>query len=125
MTRDEIIQLADQRAEAILDQIDQWYEKTGQTPDLIPLSNYVDEETFNFLLPSPGWTFQEWKQVNELVANMLRDEGLNVVLVDIALPAYYDFLARYNLSNTPANRALFTGWIIAPEPKPTPLKDSQ
>src|SRR5688572_10308682 len=107
---------ANQRAALILAKIKQ----QGQRPALIPLTDYADEATFNFLLPGSGWTFDDWHAVNEVVARRLRAEGFNVQLVRVTLPEYFDFLTRYRLTNTPAHRAQFAAWLLAPEPKPTP-----
>jgi hypothetical protein len=94
-------------------------------PALIPLTDYADAETFDFLLPGSGWTFDEWQAVNQEVARQLRAEGFNVQLVKVTLPEYFDFLARCDLRNTPENRAQFAAWIIAPEPRPEPLRDGR
>jgi hypothetical protein len=90
---------------------------------LIPLSDYADENTFNFLVVKPGWTFAEWRAVNLSVARQLQDHGFTVRLVRLELNEFFDFLARYNhLSNTPQNRAQFVAWKIAQEDtKPQPL----
>jgi hypothetical protein len=90
-------------------------------PALIPLTDYADEETYHFLFPNPGWTFDEWRTVNQETASQLQAQGLNVQHVKVTLPEFFDFLTRYNLPNTPENRAQFAAWIIAPEPRPKPL----
>lgn len=111
---------AEIRVEAMLDQV----EKLGRLPDLIPLSDYADEETFKFLLPKPGWAFEEWHAVNTEVASLLRDEGFNVQLVRLEMGEYIDWLARYKLNNTPQNRAQYVSWLIAPDnAKPNPILD--
>ena len=90
---------------------------------LIPLTDYADAETFNFLLPGSGWTFAEWRAVNQEVARQLQEQGFNVQLVNVTLPEYFDFLTRYHLKNTTENRAQFAAWLNAPEPRPEPLPD--
>jgi hypothetical protein len=91
-------------------------------PDVIPLSDYADENTFNFLLPKSGWSFAEWRAVNQEVARQLRERGFNVLLVRLDLNEFFDFLTRYGLNNTPENRAQFVAWRISPDnAKPQPL----
>jgi hypothetical protein len=95
--------------------------KTGVKPEVLALSQYEDEATFNFLLPHAGWTFKEWQAVNEYCAGELTKRGFIVGFVPVRLPNYYDFLTRYHLSNTRENRAQFVAWTLAPKPKPDPI----
>ena len=98
--------------------------ESDQRPDVITLTDYENEACFNFLLPDSGWTFSEWQAVNEKVARQLRqDHKLKVWRVPVKLHEYFDFLARYDLKNTPKNRAQFITWRTAPEPKPEPQRD--
>ena len=98
--------------------------ESDQRPDAVTLTDYVDEACFNFLLPASGWTFSEWQAVNEKVARQLQqNHKLKVSRVPIKLIEFFDFLARYNLKDTPANRAQFITWRTAPEPKPEPQRD--
>lgn len=85
-------------------------------PDVIPLSDYADEETFNFLLPKAGWTFDQWHAVNQHCADILRSHGYNVMLVKLELDAYYDFLTEHRLNNSPEARAQFVAWKALPPP---------
>ena len=93
-------------------------QELDRRPDLIPLTDYADAETFNFLLPRAGWTFEEWRAVNVEVGRQLSAEGFKVQFAKVTLNEFFDFLTRYHLDNTPENRAQFAAWVIAPEPKP-------
>jgi hypothetical protein len=94
-----------------------------QRPGVIPLTVYENEACFNFMLSAAGWTFSEWQAVNREVVRQLRTEHkLNVSVVSVKLIEYFDFLARYDLADTPRNRAQFIAWLTAPEPKPEPLR---
>lgn len=96
----------------------------GHKPDVIPLSDYADEETFNFLLPGNGWTFDQWHAVNTEVADQLRSLGFNVHMVKLDMVQFMDWLVRYGLKNNPQNRAQYVAWLVAPEnAKPTPQAD--
>jgi hypothetical protein len=96
----------------------------GHKPDLIPLSDYADAETFNFLLPGNGWTFDQWHAVNTQVADQLRSLGFNVRMVKLDMVQFMDWLVRYGLKNNPQNRAQYVSWLVAPEnAKPTPQAD--
>ena len=91
---------------------------------LIPLTDYADEATYRFLLPNSRWTFAKWRAVNIEVAGQLRDLGYNVTLVPLEMGEYIDWLVRFQLKNTPQNRAQYVSWRIAPEnDKPTPRPD--
>ena len=79
-------------------------------PDIIPLSDYADEATFNFLLPNAGWTFCQWHAVNQEVGRQLQARGYRVTFVKLELNEYFDFLTARYLTNTPENRAQFTAW---------------
>jgi hypothetical protein len=112
--------IARQRVGMMLDKISE----SDQRPDVITLTDYENEACFNFLLPDAGWTFSEWQAVNEKVARQLqKDHKLKVSRVPVKLHEYFDFLARYHLTNTPGNRAQFVAWRTAPEPKPEPQRD--
>lgn len=87
-------------------------------PDIIPLSDYADEQTFNFLLPKAGWTFEQWRAVNHEVARMLEARGYRVAFGRIELNEYFDFLAQRKLDNTPQTRALFAGLKACPPGAP-------
>jgi hypothetical protein len=80
-------------------------------PDFIPLSDYPDETTFNFLVPNAGWQFPEYRVVNNAVARLLRKRGWNVILVPIRLQEYFDWLAEFKRENTPNARAQFVGEV--------------
>ncbi len=106
--------------------IDALLKQTAQfgRPDVIPISDYVDAATFNFLLPGNGWTFAEWQAVNTECIRQLEARGFQVLRVPLELNDYMDFLTRYHLQNTPQNRAQYVSWKIMPDDmKPAPLKD--
>lgn len=89
-------------------------EKEFGRPDILPLSDYADEATFNFLLPNAGWTFDQWKAVNREVARMLEARGYRVAFGRIELNEYFDFLAKEKRDNTPQTRALYAGLKACP-----------
>jgi hypothetical protein len=89
-------------------------EKSFGRPDIIPLSDYADEATFNFLLPKAGWTFAQWRAVNQEVARQLEVRGYRVAFGRIELNEYFDFLAERNLENNPETRAMFAGLKACP-----------
>jgi len=95
----------------------------GARPRTIILSDYADETTFDFLLINPGWSFEEWRAVNHEAARLLESHGFTVNLVQLDMEGYFNFLARYNLENTPANRAQYVSWTSVTGPKPDPLPD--
>jgi hypothetical protein len=93
-------------------------------PELINLSDYEDEESFRFLCGMAGeWSLEYFRMVNKACARALRREGFKVQFVPIRMPEFFDWLARYDLKNTPANRAQFVLWTTTPEPKPTPQRN--
>jgi hypothetical protein len=51
----------------------------------------------------------------------MRKRGATIQMVPVDINAAFDWLARYNLPNTPANRAQYIAWLTSPDPKPTPL----
>ncbi|MBI4661506.1 MAG: hypothetical protein HY735_22010 [Verrucomicrobia bacterium] len=93
------------RLEMILERI----QRFGR-PGLIPLTDYADEQTYDFLLVNPGWTFAQWRAVNWEVARQLRERGYRVQLVRVEMAEFFDWLAEFKLPNTPANRAQFVAW---------------
>jgi hypothetical protein len=93
-------------------------------PDLVPLSQYADAETFNLLLgDKAGWTFEDWQAVNMEVARQLRARGYHVQMVRLEAMEFLDWCIRYKLPNTPANRAQFVSWkLCPPDAKPEPIR---
>lgn len=103
------------RLEMILERINRF----GR-PSLIPLTDYADELTYDFLLVNPGWTFTEYRAVNQEVARQLEALGYRVRLVRVEMAEFFNWLAKNQLPNTTANRAQFIVWKVAPlnaEPK--------
>lgn len=119
MKAKEIKREARQRVAAMLEQI----AAHGGRVDAVALSDYADAETFEFITVRPGWTFEEWRAVNQEAARLIEARGVAVRFVKVTLDDYFEFLARYDLKNTPANRAQFVGWLTCPEPRPAPMRD--
>lgn len=88
----------------------------------IKLSEYQDQPTLDFLQPGNTWTLEFHGMVNNALAREMKNRGAKVDFVPIILDAYFAWLAKFNLPNTPANRAQFISWMTAPDPKPDPLK---
>jgi len=92
-------------------------------PDVIQLSDYETEQDFRFLCGmADNWRLEYFRMVNQAAARLLRKEGFEVRFVALNLNSYHDFLAKYDLANSPANRAQYVAWATAPNPKPAPLK---
>lgn len=92
-------------------------------PTEIQLTDYEDATAFGFLRPGNPWPFAFWQSVNRAVARKLRRRKLKVRVVTLRMADYFDWLARFGLSNTTENRAQFITWMTAPEPKPIPQRN--
>lgn len=93
----------------------------GHVVSEIQLAEYTDAESYHFLRPGEPWPWKHHLSVVRAAARILRRENLNVRLVPLDLRSYLDWLARFDLKNTDANRAQFLAWSTAPEPKPHPI----
>lgn len=98
-------------------------EAGGQEIAEIQLAEYRDIESYQFLLHGEQWPWRHHLAVIRAVARILRRAKYSVRLVPIGLSDYLNFLARYDLKNTEANRAQFIAWATSPEPKPAPKSD--
>lgn len=105
---------------------DQYLQKLNLPPRLdravIQLSDYESDEDLYFLKSSNEWGLAFHRMVNEALARALRKRGAKIAFVLIRMKDYFAWLAKFDLPNTPANRAQFIGWSTAPEPKPQPIK---
>lgn len=97
--------------------------KAAGRVDLVPLSDYANESDFRLILgDNAGWEFEDWKAVNERIAQKLIQAGCNVRRVQIDPSGYFEFLKRYHLTNTTQNRAQYVSWKpLADDLKPKPI----
>lgn len=120
MTNRETQRMAEQRAALIMEQV-----AGAPTPvAMVPLSDYPTPEDFHTILGrDPGWTWQEFRQVNRAVQRILKRAGLNVSFVPLVAGDYFPWLLRHALNNTPTARAQYVASYSGPWPEPTPIPD--
>jgi hypothetical protein len=107
LTWQEARQLARER----VDKIEKLALARRPLPKAIPITEYPDEETFNFLLVDAGWTFRDWQIVNRAVTRLLRDRGWKVMHVPLRMEDYFAWLAAENRENTSESRAIYAGTV--------------
>lgn len=92
----------------------------GQT---VLLTDYESDEALRFLKPDDQYSLAGHRLLNSAFAREMKKRGADVEFVMVRMVDYFDWLARYDLENNPANRAQFISWLTAGEPKPEPLVD--
>ena len=91
---------------------------------VVQITQY-DEEPLRFLkADEPEITLQSQRLINQAFAREMRKRGARIQEVPVAIGDYFAWIAKYELENTPANRAQYISWLTSPDPKPTPLKDT-
>lgn len=99
---------AERNAAAILEQIAQATQQHGQAPKLVPLSNYPTAEDFIQIQgEATGWTWKQWKMVNQATSRILRRHKLKTRLIDLTASEYFAWLEATGQKNTPASRASY------------------
>lgn len=88
---------------------------------MVLLADYETQGDKDFLKPGEDWTLGFHREVNVEFGRLLESRGAVVKRVLLRMGEYFDWLVRYDLPNTTANRAQFVAWSTAPEPKPTPI----
>ena len=89
----------------------------------VQITDYDDEDTLRFFkAEEPDLTLQSQRLINQSFAREMRKRGAVIRFVPVDINAAFAWLAKYDLPNTPANRAQYIAWLTAPEPKPTPTR---
>lgn len=87
----------------------------------VQLTDYDDEETLHFLkTEEPDLTLHAQRLINQAFAREIYKRGGDVEYVRVDVADYFGWLGRYNLADSPANRAQYISWLTCPEPKFTP-----
>jgi hypothetical protein len=84
------------------------------------LTDYESDKTIRFIKPEEQYTLEDHRKLNAAFASELQRRGATVRWIMVKIDDYFSFLAKYDLKNTPANRAQFISWLTSPEPKFTP-----
>ncbi len=103
LSRRQIQDIADQRADAILAIVD------GQPGPVsaVSVSWYPTPEDFEAVCPEPGWTYEDWAAVTGEVISILEGEGIGVRTRELRAAPYFSYIDRLGLENTPQNRARY------------------
>ena len=86
----------------------------------VTLTDYESDETIRFIKPEEQYRLEDHRKLNAAFASELQRRGATVRWIMVKIDDYFGFLAKYDLKNTPANRAQFISWLTSPEPKFTP-----
>jgi hypothetical protein len=86
---------------------------------IVPIPAYTDEAALTFLKPEePEITMASQRIINRAFAREVRKRGARVVFVPVDASDYFGWLGQFGSTDSPAMRAQYLLWIIAPEPKP-------
>lgn len=89
----------------------------------VQITEYDDEDTLRFLkTEEPEITLQSQRLISQAFAREMRKRGARIRFVPVNINDYFAWLGRFDLADSPANRAQFIIWLTAPEPKPTLAK---
>jgi hypothetical protein len=88
---------------------------------VVQLTEYDDEDTLRFLkTEEPDITLKSQQLINQAFAREVRKRGGIVAFIPVNISAYFDWLGRFHLADSPANQAQYISWLTCPEPKFTP-----